>query len=393
MSSFLTFVAASFAAFLAQSVFADTAEFVHGGDTFISGGTVTPSLDSVGDAFVSGRRIVADGTSQGDMHVAGFDLTINTNAAEDLYAMGGTVLVRGTVAQDLTAMGFSVRTDPSAETSGNVRMMGNTVTIEGRIQGALAALGTDVILNAPVEGDVRLIANSISFGPSAVVRGTLTYSTKEKMSVPERVASADRVIYEKLDMSEAWDGWDEVRKEMPVLPTFASVLFGFVVTLLFYVVLAALMLTFMPRRLEKMRTSIAVAPGKSVLLGVVGLALLIGAIPITALTIVGLPFVPVVILALIVAWVLAYALGAYSIAMWVFSAVGGQSDPSTVARLVVFAAAITVIALLNYIPFVGWVANYTLVLLGMGAMTNAAFQSLLGNPDVALDVDMKPIDG
>lgn len=393
MSSFLTFLATTFAILLADAVFADTSEFVHGGDSYISGGTVTQSLDSTGDAFVSGRRIVAGGTSQGDLHVAGFDLTINADAAEDLYAIGGTILVRGTVAQDLTAMGFSVRTDAGAETSGNVRVMGNTVTIEGPIKGALAAMGTDVILNAPVEGDVRILANSISFGADAVVQGTLTYSTVEKISVPERVAPAERVVFEKLDLSEAWDGWDEVRREMPVLPTFASVVFGFMVTLLFFVVLGALMLTFMPRRLEKMRTSIAKAPGKSVLLGVVGLALLIGAIPITALTIVGLPFVPIVILALVVFWVLAYALGAYSIAMWVFSAVGGQDDPSTVARLVVFAAAITVVALLNYIPFVGWVANYTLVLLGMGAMTNAAFQSVLGNPDVALDVDMKPIEG
>jgi hypothetical protein len=47
---------------------------------------------------------------------------------------------------------------------------------------------------------------------------------------------------------------------------------------------------------------------------------------------------------------------------------------------------------LNFIPFVGWVANYTLVLLGIGAMTRAVFQSMLGNPGLALDVDLKPIE-
>jgi hypothetical protein len=70
---------------------------------------------------------------------------------------------------------------------------------------------------------------------------------------------------------------------------------------------------------------------------------------------------------------------------------GGAAEPSNVARLLVLAAAIILVALLNFIPFVGWVANYTLVLLGIGAMTRAVFQSMLGNPGVALDVDMKPI--
>ena len=112
---------------------------------------------------------------------------------------------------------------------------------------------------------------------------------------------------------------------------------------------------------------------------------------IVALTIAGLPFVPVVLLAIVVLWTLGYALGAYSVAMRLWSGLGGHSEPGNIIRLSVFAAAIIFVALLNFIPFVGWMANYTLVLLGIGAMTRAVFQSLLGNPGVALDVDLKPI--
>jgi len=101
--------------------------------------------------------------------------------------------------------------------------------------------------------------------------------------------------------------------------------------------------------------------------------------------------VPIVLLAIVVVWTLGYALGAYSVAMRLWSGLGGAAEPSNIARLLVLAAAIILVALLNFIPFVGWVANYTLVLLGIGAMTRAVFQSMLGNPGVALDVDMKPI--
>jgi hypothetical protein len=183
-----------------------------------------------------------------------------------------------------------------------------------------------------------------------------------------------------------------MRKEMPIFPTFASMFFGFLISLLFFLVLGALMLGFMPKRLETMRMGIASAPGKSLLIGVIGLSMLFGMVPITGMTIIGLPAVPIVVLAIIVAWVFGYALGAYSIAMRIWSAFGSTEEPGNVTRLLVFAGAITLIALLNFIPFVGWIANYTLVLLGVGAMTKALFNRLLGNPGLAFDVDMKPID-
>jgi hypothetical protein len=156
--------------------------------------------------------------------------------------------------------------------------------------------------------------------------------------------------------------------------------------------LGAVMLGFMPKRLSRMRRSIAKAPGQTLLLGVIGLSMLFGMAPITALTIVGLPFVPIVVLAIVVAWTLGYALGAYGVAMRIWLGFGGAEDPPNATRLMVFAAAITAVSLLNFIPFVGWVANYTLVLLGIGAMTRVLFQSMIGTPDVVLDVDMKPIE-
>ena len=140
-----------------------------------------------------------------------------------------------------------------------------------------------------------------------------------------------------------------------------------------------------------MYQGIVAAPGQSILLGAVGLSMLFGMVPIAALTIIGLPFAPIALLAIVVAWILGYALGAYSVAMRIWNGVSGEAEPSNLSRLLVFAAAIIFIALLNYIPFVGWVANYTLVLLGIGAMTRAFFQSFMGNPGLALDVDMKPI--
>jgi len=328
----------------------------------------------------------------GDLHVFGFDVSISTATAEDLYAAGGTVVIRSTVAQDLTAAGFSLRTESTSVTQGNVRLLGNSVTIEGPIDGALMVTGRDVIVNAPIAGDARILAQTLSFGPKAQINGTLTYSTRDKIAVPERVAPAERVVFEAYTGGRVWEDWDEIAHDMPGLPSFASIMFGFVISLLFFLALGALMLGFMPKRLARLRRSISDAPGQTILLGLIGLSTLFGMVPIAALTVVGLPFVPILVLAIVVTWTLGYALGAYGVAMRIWSGFGGAEDPSNIARLMVFGAAIIFIALLNFIPFVGWVANYTLVLLGTGAMTRALFQWLIGNSKVAFDVDMKPIE-
>lgn len=392
MANFLSIMSVIAAVGLSTACFADTVSADNGGDRFVAGAQINQTLETPGDAFIFGRATTLGGTAQGDLHVGGMDVSLNTAVAEDLYAFGGTVIINSTVAKDLTAAAFSLRTQSSAATQGNARLVGNSVTIEGPVEGALSVIGRDVILNAPIRGDVRILAQTLSFGPEAIVRGTLTYSTEDKLTVPERVASEERVIFERLSSDQVWEDWDEMGREMPILPSFASILFGFIVSLLFFLVLGALMLGFMPKRLSHLRRSIAAAPGQTLLLGVIGLSMLFGMVPIVALTIVGLPFVPIVLLALVVVWTLGYALGAYSVAMRLWAGLGGAAEPSNIARLLVFAASIIVVALLNFIPFVGWVVNYTLVLLGIGAMTNATFQYLVGNTGAAFDVDMQPID-
>lgn len=368
----------------------DTME--NGGDTFVTGGTVANTIDTQGDTFVAARSAATRGSSQGDLHVTGFDVSVSADTAEDLYAAGVTVVIRGKVAGDLTAVGFSVRTEDTSSTQGNARLVGNSLTIEGPIDGALTATGTDVILNAPVAGDVRIVAHEITFGPDATIGGNLSYASGRAIDVPERVAPSARVTFEQIELTDAWEEFDEVRREMPVMPTFMSLLSGFLISLLFFVVLGAICLGFLPKRTEALRRRVADAPGKAVMLGVIGLSMLIGLVPITAMTIIGIPFVPIALLAIIVAWVLGYALGAYSVAMRVWMAFDDDGEVGNVGRLIVFAAAIVLIALLNFIPFVGWVVNYTLVLLGVGGLTAAVFSYFIEDPDGALDVDMKPVE-
>jgi hypothetical protein len=93
------------------------------------------------------------------------------------------------------------------------------------------------------------------------------------------------------------------------------------------------------------------------------------------MTILGLPLLPVILLAIVVIWMLGYAFGVYILSLRVWSGLGGV-DPATPVRLAVFAAGLLAAALLNVIPFAGWVVNFTLVLFGLGALAVPAYRRL-----------------
>ncbi len=364
---------------------------VHGGDTYTAGEAVTETLSATGDVFAAGSVITTSGSTSGDIHAAGYDVNISTNTGGDLYAAGSSVTISAPVGEDITAAGFSVRSTAAAPAEGNLRFFGRSLTIEGPISGALTAFGGTVHLNAPVSGDAWIVAETITYGPEARIDGALTLSTEDATSVPERVIPAARITVEEWDAREMYRefdrNWDAV--DMPMLPAWLSLFSAFLISAIFLLLLAAIFLTFAEKRVEKMRRRVSRQPLQTFLLGVIGLSALFGLVPITALTMIGLPFVPFALLAILVVWTLGYLLAAYGVARRVMFAFNGVEDPSLLMKLVTVALAITAVAILNFIPFIGWVVNYTLVLLGVGAMTAGLLSIWIPDPDPALELDMQ----
>ncbi len=385
------FLTLSALAFSTAPSLAEQVSREHGGDTYLAGEAVTETLAATGDVFAAGSVVTTTGTTSGDTHVAGYDVAVSTQTGGDLYAAGSSVNIDAAVGDDITAAGFSVRSTASAVTQGNVRLFGRTLTIEGPVAGALTAFGGTVHLNAPVTGDAWIAAKTLSFGPNARIDGNLTLSADDDVVVPADVIPAAQITREEWNTREMYRefdrSWDAV--EMPLLPVWLSLFSAFLISTIFLLLLAAIFLTFMSERVDKMRRRVTLQPLQTFLLGVIGLSALFGMVPVTALTVIGLPFVPFALLLIIVAWTLGYLLAAYAIAYRLWVAFDGGDTPSMVMRLVMIALAIVVVAVLNFIPFVGWVVNYTLVLLGVGAMTAATLSFFITDPDPALDVDMQ----
>ncbi len=365
-----------------------------GGDIIVSGSAVTQPISADRDLLAFGASVSLTGDVAQDVHAMGFDVDIDGAIGGDVVAAGGSVSVDGAVAGDVTASAMTLRTGPGAQIGGNARLAGATVTIDGPIFGALVAAGGEIILNAPISGDVVLTGAQITFGPNAVIEGTLTYFSDERVEVPERVISADRVRFEPASESEMWrdfrNDWQDW--DSPVALTPWTIVGGLLINLGLFIVIGAVFLTLAPGTVRRLRRRADARPGMVILTGTIGLAILFGSIPVSVLSVVGLPIVPILALLIVAVWMLGYILGAYVLAMRVMRVLGGVESPSIFMRLLALAVGVTVVALLNFIPVIGWMANFALVLLGIGAITTALFDSFLTGLEADLGQSLEPLD-
>jgi hypothetical protein len=365
-----------------------------GGDAHMSDSTAAMSEPSPRDALLSGFTVVLTGRVEKDASAAGFSVDIDAPVGRDLYAAGFSLTVSQPVGEDMTAVGSSIHVQSQASIGGNARLTAASVIVDSSVAGSLIGSAGSFTLNGAVAGDARLTAGSLVFGPNAKIGGSLTYFAAEPMVIPPNVIAADRVHYEKLSAGSAMDSVGEAMgKAVPRFwPTFFGWFFGFLLTIAFLAALGAALLAFAPRLTESLRLDAVTAPFRSTMLGILGLSMLIGLVPVSAMTLIGIPFIPVILLAAVVLWIAGYLLGAYAVAVRVAGAF--RDEPKTpVAKVLILILGLVVIAALNFVPVVGWLINLVIVFLGLGAITAHIVRALAarkggsgsGQPPVAME--------
>ena len=300
--------------------------FSVGGDVYLGGSKSSYPQNVQGDIFVSGFAATLDVEVEEDAHIAGFDVEVENSVGKDLYAAGLSVSIESSVGEDVTASGFNVRLKRSASVGKNTRIAAGKVTIDAPLSGSLVAAAS--------------------------------------------VISSDRVQYTKLSASGMFDDLNEAidGRRPPIWAVAFSIISVFLITLALFLTIAAVFIAFKPEMVEGLRSRASDNPGKSFLFGLLGMAILYGSVPVSATTIVGLPLIPLIILAIVIFWTLGYLLGTYVIFWRVAGSMGVKSEKIG-TKLLVIGCGLIILAMINFIPIVGWLANLVVVLIGIGSIT------------------------
>jgi hypothetical protein len=267
----------------------------------------------------------------------------------DRENVGGDVVVEpGEAARDVSAVRGSVTLRPGAEAREVVAVLGSVTLEAGASARQVVAIGGDVHVGpgASVEQDAVAIGGRVLVDPAGDVGGQKV--TVGVGAVGEAIRSFSLHGHEESSSA----GWG-----------LAAWMAKFGVMLL----LAFLLLTFFPRRVEAVGASLLSSPGTSVLAGLLGLL----AQPILSLllvvTIVGIPLLVVQALGIGVA----YLMGVTAVAVLI-----GRAMPAALHRgtvILQLAIGLGLVLLAFAIPFVGWLLWATLVMATFGAVLRTRF--------------------
>jgi len=342
---------------------------VQGEDLYAAGDAADLTAPTGRNAFLAGGSVEVEGEIGRDAHIAAFEADVEAPVAGDLYVAAALVSVGAPVAGDASLAAYRVRVPQPGSVGGNLRAMARTVVIDGDVAGSALVAAAELSLSGTVTGDLLFAGRAIDFGPDARVDGDLTIRAPRAVEVPPTVAAPDRVTYVPLD-EDALEGFRGEAAEEALgfeLPSPLTVVALAVTAFLVLLLVGILFLGLAPRTVEGLRADIEARLWRSFGFGLIGLATLLGLVPLAAISIVGIPLIPILIPVLALVAAFAWLLGVYALTHRVFRTFGAGLS-SMGGRLLVLLVGVLVLAGLNIVPVLGWLLNAFASLIGFGAL-------------------------
>ena len=321
-------------------------------DLYAAGQSVRVRNDVNGDAFLAGNQVILDGTVTGDVYAAGQNVDLSGAIEDDLKAAGTLVNMAATVKDDAFLAGTNLSLSDESSVGGDLLFAGASIEINGPVEGNVKGTGDTIYLNSEIKGDVTFYdAGKITLGPKAKINGNLTYSSLNKLEIPEGVVGKEVIFKERTTSAEV--------SEKGILAGFS---FFNLLTMLF---VGLLLLGFAKHFPLYNNNKVFESPFKTLGVG----ALVLITTPILAVifmvTMVGLPLG----LILLPLWLIALYVAKISAALLIGKAIVKCDEKSGFLRLFGgFALGTLVYVVLGLIPFIGWALKLVVLLMALGGL-------------------------
>lgn len=336
------------------------AERRFGDDLLVAGEDVRIAEAGLEDVFAAGQTVTIAGNVGESIHAAGRRVQVAGSAGRDVYAAARDIELRGPITGDVAA--FAQRIVLTGSAGDDVMLGASEVEVRGPVGGDASLMGETVEIAAPISGSVQIRANEIRFGQGARIDGTLEYWSSKPVAIPADVIAPARVTFRQTETHEDDDD----------TPVDRGVAFG--VGLLVMLVLAAIFSALVPRRIEDAHERVVERPWLNLLLGVIVTSGVFGSILVLAVSIIGIPLIPVVILLAPVALLVGYLTAAYAVGRLSLDLARVRRREGWLGAFAPMAAGVALLAILRLIPIFGWVVLILAIVVGLGAWFSVLFR-------------------
>jgi hypothetical protein len=327
-------------------------------DLYISGGTVDVTSVTRNDLTAAGGTVRLEGDTTNDVIAAGGNVTLSGNVGDTARVAGGSIIIQSAIANDLVVAGGTIDLTNEASVGGDLVITGGTLRINAPVRGNVWVTGGTVEINSTVGGNVHGgEIGTLHLGSKAVITGDLTYTAEQKATL----ASGAQVLGKQNFKQEA---------RGPSEKDATGAIAGIVTAGIIYKLLAGIAVAFffiwlLPRFFANTNKIIVGDPLKTGFLGFAALILT--------------PILSVILLVLfwigIASFLLYFFLLVFSViavhiftGWWILRWWYGRDKKDYALdwkAAVIGPLAITIFGL---IPVIGWLINFILWLLGIGAL-------------------------
>ena len=319
-------------------------------DIYIAGGSISSAGSVSGDLIIPGVTILVSGPVGQDLIAGGGNITLTGTVGDDARVGGGSISIQGRVNGDLVAGGGTVSV--GSQVGGDAVLGGGSVRIDAPILGDVRAGGGSIYINAPISGNVEIDADKLELGPAAVINGSLTYRSPKEMTKADEARILGAINYEPRERGQG--------KAVATLVSFWLVLKVLMLLAL------SLVLGLVFRRFSKeVVNSAASSPWLELGRGLVTVIVLPVASILLFITVIGIPFGILGLIALIALGIMAAALSPILIGSLLYKWIT-KSETYAVSWQSILLGILAYI-ILWFIPIIGWIILALFWLAALGA--------------------------
>ncbi|MCR5832598.1 MAG: hypothetical protein K6G36_01460 [Candidatus Saccharibacteria bacterium] len=305
-------------------------------------------------AFFAGNE-VEDGAVVHGIDFAFGDKVENKGSYEYGFHAGNKLVTSGNYEKDLFAFGNEIVVAKEAKIARDFYAAGSKIEINSNIPGSVFATASKIVLNnVTVGGDLRVAAAEVEIIGDVKIGGTFVYNEDLNVVGKDTMVAGEIETYRPILLSFRWN--NNLKIIFAVLCLASSIVIAVV-----FILIARRFFNGLKEKAEAADTKYVLVNLGVGLLGVIIIPLIVALLTVT---VVGIPAALLLLFAFIIAIVLSAT---------VFAAfIGGKIMPKQ-STILSSTIVLILMAVVGYIPVVGWMINSVCTLIGFGIILTSIF--------------------
>lgn len=325
------------------------------GNLYAGGGNLSIAGDVMGDLLAAGGNVNVLGNVSEDLTAAGGSLNLTGSAGGDVRAAGGRVLLSGEVGGDVALAGGELYVAPGARIGKDILAGGGRVTIEGDVLGNVRLGGREVRIDGEVGGDLFVVAERITLGPKAHIKGNFSYRAQSEARLEDGARVEGETSFVKIETAPSFaKGLGKLLGAWIILKLLMLLLLGILMVLVFQ---------------DTSKSLVRYATDRfwvEFLRGLIALIVMPVAAGLALITLIGIPIGIILGLIYIFFIILARVYAGIIFGSWLNKVLRKRETFEVNWQVAVLG--ILVLEIVKWVPFLGWVLSLVFFLAAFGSV-------------------------